>query len=124
MLLGVCFVENIGVSYPIINFSYYKIHLGILVSCFGDQKFISSRAIDQKQYTGRKRWFFFGMTGWQCYDAHSDLSSLTKMEGLLRNFKLQGYCNHKLRLRNASHIVITLGTAWTYQLKESGRGSG
>lgn len=56
---------------------------------------------------------------WSCFDTHSDMNELEKLEIL---FKL----NHKIRefksnLSEASHIIITLGTAWVYKHKEQNK---
>jgi hypothetical protein len=115
MLLGSCFVENIGDKLSYYKFQVLQNPFGILFHPLAIKNLIS-RAIDQKQYTEEE--VFFLNDRWQCYDAHSDLSSLTK-EGLLQNLN-SGLLQSQLQIRNASHIVITLGTAWTYQLKESG----
>lgn len=116
MLLGSCFVENIGDKLSYYKFQILQNPFGILFHPLAIENLIS-RAIHQKQYTEDE--VFFLNDRWQSYDAHSDLSSLTK-EGLLQNLN-SGLLQSQLQINSASHIVITLGTAWAYQLKESGK---
>lgn len=116
VVLGSCFADNIGGRLAYYKFQLLQNPFGVLFHPLAIENLIS-RAIQQKQYTGEE--VFFLNERWQCYDAHSDLSSVTK-EGLLANL------NSRLAetgqwIAKASHIFITLGTAWTYQLKESGK---
>jgi len=61
---------------------------------------------------------FFHNERWHCFDAHSDLSNPSKEELLrLLNARLSAM---KVSLKEASHIIITLGTAWGYKRKKTG----
>lgn len=114
VLLGSCFVENIGNKLSYFKFQSVQNPFGILFHPLAIENLIS-RAVDQKKYTEEE--VFFLNERWQCYDAHSDLSSLTK-EGLLENLN-SSLLETQLQITNASHVIITLGTAWVYKLKES-----
>tara|TARA_R110000868_G_scaffold30771_5_gene113473 strand:+ start:537 stop:1481 length:945 start_codon:yes stop_codon:yes gene_type:complete len=114
VLLGSCFVENIGNKFSYFKFQTLQNPFGILFHPLAIENLIS-RAVDQKKYTEEE--VFFLNERWQCYDAHSDLSSLTK-EGLLENLN-SSLLETQLQITNASHVIITLGTAWVYKLKES-----
>lgn len=116
LLLGSCFVENIGDKLSYFKFQSVQNPFGILFHPVAIENLIS-RAIRQQHYTEDE--VFFLNDRWQCYDAHSDLSSLTK-EGLLTNLN-SGLLATQRQLTQASHVVITLGTAWVYQLEESGK---
>ncbi|MDO6604973.1 GSCFA domain-containing protein [Arenibacter palladensis] len=116
VVLGSCFANNIGDRLAYYKFRALKNPFGILFHPLAIENLIS-RAIQQKQYTEEE--VFFLNERWQCYDAHSDLSSVTKEE-LLGSLN-SGLLETKLWIAKASHIFITLGTAWTYQLKESGK---
>lgn len=116
VVLGSCFSDNIGDKLDYHKFQTLQNPFGVLFHPLAIQNLIS-RAIQQEQYTEEE--VFFLNERWQCYDAHSDLSSVTK-EGLLANLN-SGLIETKLGLTKASHIFITLGTAWAYQLKESGK---
>jgi len=116
VVLGSCFADNIGDQLAYYKFRLLQNPFGILFHPLAIENLIS-RAIGQKQYTAEE--VFFLNERWQCYDAHSDLSSVTK-EDLLANLN-SGLVETRQWITNASHIFITLGTAWTYQLKESGK---
>ena len=116
VVLGSCFANNIGEKLAYYKFQVLQNPFGILFHPLAIENLIS-RAIHQKQYTGEE--VFFLNERWQCYDAHSDLSSVTK-EDLFHSLN-SGVLETKLYLTTASHIFITLGTAWAYQLKESGK---
>ena len=116
MVLGSCFANNIGDKLAYYKFQTLQNPFGILFHPLAMENLIS-RAIQQKEYTGEE--VFFLKERWQCYDAHSDLSSVTKEELLGR--LNSGLLQTKLYITKATHIFITLGTAWTYQLKESGK---
>ncbi len=116
VVLGSCFANNIGDKLAYYKFRALQNPFGILFHPLAIENLIS-RAIQQKQYTEEE--VFFLNERWQCYDAHSDLSSVTKEE-LLVSLN-SGLLETKLWIAKASHIFITLGTAWTYQLKGSGK---
>ena len=116
MVLGSCFANNIGDKLAYYKFQTLQNPFGILFHPMAIENLIS-RAIQQKEYTGEE--VFFLNERWQCYDAHSDLSSVTKEELLGR--LNSGLLQTKLYITKATHIFITLGTAWAYQLKESGK---
>lgn len=54
---------------------------------------------------------------WYSFQAHSSLSGI-EAEQVVENLNT-GLSNLKSALKEASHIVITLGTAWVYRLKET-----
>lgn len=116
VVLGSCFANNIGDKLAYYKFRALQNPFGILFHPLAIENLIS-RAIQQKQYTEEE--VFFLNERWQCYDAHSDLSSVRKEE-LLGSLN-SGLLETKLWIAKASHVFITLGTAWTYQLKESGK---
>lgn len=116
VVLGSCFANNIGDKLAYYKFRALQNPFGILFHPLAIENLIS-RAIQQQQYTEEE--VFFLNERWQCYDAHSDLSSVRKEE-LLGSLN-SGLLETNLSIAKASHVFITLGTAWTYQLKESGK---
>ena len=89
IVLGSCFANNIGDKLAFYKFQTLQNPYGILFHPLAIENLIS-RAIHQKHYLGEE--VFFLNERWQCYDAHSDLSSVTKEEllgslnsGLLEN---------------------------------------
>ena len=74
------------------------------------QKFIGF-AVNKKQFTDAD--IFFHNERWHCFDAHSDLSHTDK-EILTANLNTAATLAHA-EIKHATHIVITLGTAWVYR---------
>lgn len=60
--------------------------------------------------------FFFYNEQWHCFESHSKLSCASKQELLVNlNANIEHTYN---RLCESSHVIITLGTAWTYRYLE------
>ncbi len=116
LMIGSCFVENIGDK-----LDYYKLEnlrnpFGILFHPGAIENFIS-RAINASVYSSED--VFYHNERWHCFEAHSVLSD-SNQDKLLKklNKNLQLTRNY---LTEASHIVITLGTAWVYKNIETGK---
>ncbi|WP_397444509.1 GSCFA domain-containing protein [Polaribacter sp. R77954] len=113
LLIGSCFSENIGNK-----FDYFKFHstqnpFGILFHPKAIERFITN-VINEKEYT--KEDVIYQNERWHCFDAHSSLSSLDKSE-ILNHLNSAITVTNK-KLEEASHIIITLGTAWVYRFIE------
>lgn len=113
--LGSCFAVNMGDKLDYFKFSNTINPFGILFHPLALEKFIHY-ALSQKQFTETD--IFYNNERWHCFDAHSDLSSPDK-EILLNNLNTAITTTHT-QLKQASHLVITLGTAWVYTYLESG----
>lgn len=114
LLLGSCFVENMGDKLSYFKFQNLQNPFGILFQPKAIESLISN-AINQKKYSEAD--IFFYNEQWHCYEAHSKLSNPSK-ERLLSNL------NHAVTLTNkqikeSTHIIITLGTSWVYRFVES-----
>lgn len=110
LLLGSCFVENIGNKLDYFKFQNLQNPFGILFQPLAIEKLITY-AINEQEYTEDD--IFFHNEQWHCYDAHSKLSHASK-ESLLTDL------NKKIKSANqqiqeSTHIIITLGTAWVYR---------
>jgi lysophospholipase L1-like esterase len=110
LLLGSCFVENIGKKLDYFKFRTLQNPFGIL---FHPKAIVNlvSRSIQKTGYTSDD--VFHHNERWHCFDAHSDLSDISK-DGLLQKL------NHSLEQTNqqiaqTTHFVITMGTAWVYR---------
>ncbi|WP_047416481.1 GSCFA domain-containing protein [Cellulophaga sp. Hel_I_12] len=114
LLLGSCFVEHIGDKLHYFKFQSVQNPFGILFHPVAIENLIS-RAVKQQKYTEED--IFFLNERWHCFEAHSDLSSSSK-EQLLLHLN-QGLEKTLGQLKKATHIVITLGTAWVYETKLS-----
>ncbi|MGB5387819.1 MAG: GSCFA domain-containing protein, partial [Eudoraea sp.] len=69
------------------------------------------RAIEEKTYTDADVFYF--NERWHCFDAHSELSDSSK-EILINNLN-SALLKTRDQLGKASHLIITLGTAWVYK---------
>lgn len=110
LLFGSCFSENIGAK-----FNYFKFHnsinpFGILFHPIAIEKLILN-VINQKEFTEDD--IFFHNERWHCFDAHSELSNLSK-DVLLQHLNATIASTYQ-QLNNSTHIIITLGTAWVYR---------
>jgi len=107
---GSCFAENMAEKLDYFKFENTCNPFGILFHPLAIEKIIS-KAINQEFFTEKD--IFFHDERWHCFDVHSDLSNANKEE-FLENL------NAILRASftqffQASHIIITYGTAWVYR---------
>ncbi len=110
LLLGSCFVENIGKKLDYFKFQNFQNPLGILFQPLAIEKLITN-AVNKREYTEDD--IFFHNEQWHCFDAHSKVSSNSKNELLnLLNSQIDLTAQ---QLHKSTHIIITLGTAWVYR---------
>lgn len=115
LLLGSCFVENIGNKLDYFKFRNLLNPFGILFHPAAINNFLK-RVKQQHIYTEAD--IFFHNEAWHCYEAHSDLNAVEKEEILNKlNAAVKETADF---LKSATHVIITPGTAWGYRLKESG----
>lgn len=110
ILVGSCFSENIGEKFNYFKFQYNQNPFGILFHPNAIETFITN-AINEKQYNEDD--IFFLNERFHCFDAHSKFSNPSK-EVLLSNLNKSIKDTNK-QLKEASHIIITLGTSWIYR---------
>ncbi len=110
LILGSCFAQHIGQKFEYYKFQSVQNPLGIVFHPIAVEQLIT-RAIENKRYTQED--LFLQNERWHCFDAHSVCSD-TSPEKLLE--KLNWGIEHTLlQAQRASHIIITLGTAWVYR---------
>jgi hypothetical protein len=115
VLLGSCFAAHIGEKLDYYKFRATVNPFGILFHPEAIKALVERAAADR--FYGPDEVFFHNER-WHCFDAHSDLSNPSKEELLLLlNARLSAM---KAALNEASHIIITLGTAWGYKRKTTG----
>jgi lysophospholipase L1-like esterase len=114
LLLGSCFVENIGNKLDYFKVQNLQNPLGILFQPKAIETLIIN-AINLKEYTEED--IFFHNEQWHCFDAHSKLSKVSK-EDLLHNLNSQIKFTNQ-QISKSTHIIITLGTAWMYRFLEA-----
>ncbi|TRZ43104.1 GSCFA domain-containing protein [Robertkochia solimangrovi] len=112
LLMGSCFVENIGTLLQYHNFQTEVNPFGIIFNpeslAVLFESLIDRNSFDYVPEQGR----------WHCLQAHSRLSAASqesleiKVEMAMKSFKEW--------LVNADTLILTLGTAWVYTYLESG----
>ena len=116
VLFGSCFSENIGNKLAYYKFRSNQNPFGILFHPKAIEHLISN-ALSKKEYTAAD--VNLQNERWHCLDAHSALSSSDKNE-LLNNLNSASSFTNK-NVKEASHIIITLGTSWVYRFIETNK---
>lgn len=114
--MGSCFVENIGEKLDYFKFNQLQNPFGILFNPASLERLIK-RAANKKFFSGDELFFLNGQ--WHCFDTHSRTSDANK-EVALEKHNLAITLTHR-QIKDATHVLITLGTAWVYRHKKSGR---
>ncbi|WP_461532081.1 GSCFA domain-containing protein [Sinomicrobium sp.] len=116
LLLGSCFVEHIGNKLDYFQFRILKNPFGILFHPGAIARFLD-RVVSGSKYEADE--LFEQQGSWRCFDAHSALGNTSRVQALANiNTALEETASF---LKTTTHIVITLGTAWEYRLKETGQ---
>ena len=115
-LLGSCFASNITNKLSYYQFKNSANPLGILFHPLAIEKLVS-KALNKDTYVLEN--IFLLNEQWHCFDAHSSLSNSNKQD-LLNNLNSILTSTFK-QVKNTTHIVLTLGTAWVYEYKETGK---
>lgn len=113
-LIGSCFVENIGKKLDFYKLQNFQNPFGILFHPLAIEKFFKKLS-QNELYTEKD--IFQHQERWHCFDAHSSLSN-PDAEVLLKNLNSALKKSSEF-LQQSSHMVITLGTAWSYYHLES-----
>ena len=114
LLLGSCFVENIGGKLDYFKFQTLQNPFGILFHPLAIENLIK-RAIKEQFYQEDEVFQQEGI--WRCFDVHSNVRS--NDPNVLVEMLNQRLVETKRWLESSSHIIITLGTAWVYELASS-----
>ncbi|NAY92209.1 GSCFA domain-containing protein [Muricauda sp. JGD-17] len=109
-LVGSCFVKNIGGKLDYFKFQTLQNPFGILFHPLAVEKLIH-RAVYSHNY--QKSEVFERDGTWYCFDAHSDIRGQSEKQ-LLEKLD-EGLRLTREWLQTATHIIITLGTAWVYE---------
>jgi len=113
-VLGSCFSEHIGAKLAYHKFDTFQNPFGILFHPKAIENLIL-KAINKDAFT--KKDIFFLNERWHCFEAHSELSDADATL-VLSKLNLAIEKTHQTLLE-ASHVIITLGTAWTYRHVET-----
>lgn len=113
LLIGSCFTEHIGEKFRYHKFQVMENPHGILFNPVSVAEAITDY-IDQRIYTAAD--IFQLNETWHSWKHHSRFSGITPDESLHKiNASIQEAHQHIL---HADNILITLGSAWTYQLTD------
>lgn len=112
--VGSCFVENIGEKLDYYKFKTFLNPFGILFNPVSIENFLH-RSIAEEGYTSEET--FEQNEIYRCFDAHSDLNGNDE-DNLLNNLN-QALAQTLTFIKDATHLIITLGTAWVYEHKEN-----
>jgi len=115
LLMGSCFSENIGAKLSHYKFQGLQNPFGILFHPLAIEKLIQ-KAVTQETFN--EGIVFQANEQWHCFDAHSCISNPSK-EQLVVDLNT-GLDQTAEQLKVASHVIITLGTAWVYRNRDSG----
>jgi hypothetical protein len=113
--LGSCFAVNMGEKLDYFKFKNTTNPFGIIFNPVSIEKLIVL-AVNQKKFTEED--VFFHNERFHCYEVHSDLSSVNQQE-LLNSLNTSLEFTYQ-KIKTATHILITYGTSWVYQEKNSG----
>lgn len=116
MTLGSCFAENIGAKMKEVYFAADINPFGVLynpVSISNSIKLL----IENRPFTEADLFQNRGL--WQSF-SHSSLFSATTAEKCLENINKR-FAEAASFLQKTSFLVVTFGTAWVYEEKQSGR---
>ena len=114
LLLGSCFSENIGDKLSYFKFQSTQNPFGILFHPKAIENLISNTS-NKKVYSSDD--LTYQNEIWHSFDAHSSLSSASENE-LLNKLNFATSLTSE-KIKEASHIVITLGTSWVYRFIET-----
>lgn len=114
LLLGSCFSEHIGDKFAYYKFQTQQNPFGIIFQPQALEKLII-RALQHRQFCETD--VFCRNEHWHCFEAHSQLSAASK-DMLLEDLNASLSVLDKT-LKESSHIVLTLGTAWVYRFLET-----
>lgn len=114
LLIGSCFSENIGKKLNYFGFDAITNPYGILFNPIAIQNSIEE-CLSKKKYT-KKDLFFFNEQ-YHNYNFHSVFSD-TNPDLLLEKINATIEQTH-FKLKKATHIIITLGSAFAYRLLET-----
>lgn len=115
LLLGSCFSENIGKKLSYHKFQSTTNPFGIIFNPIAVERLIEDAILD-KTYTEEDVFELDGI--WKSFYAHSTKNALSRLGAVIHLQEAQQLLREQLL--KASHLILTLGTAWVYRHKSSG----
>nr|WP_299345026.1 GSCFA domain-containing protein [Allomuricauda sp.] len=114
LLLGSCFSENIGNRFTYFQFQATQNPFGILFHPLAIENLLE-RAVKGRDYDTSE--VFELQEKWLSFDAHSVMGR-NSQEDLIDSLN-KALFRTNTQLEKASHVIITLGTAWVYRRLEN-----
>ena len=111
---GSCFASNMASKFDFYKFENLCNPFGIIFNIVSIEKIVN-RIANLDYFTADDVFQNNGL--WHCYEAHSCLSNANKYE-FIDNLNQKLVESH-LYLKSATTFIITLGTSWVYELKQS-----
>lgn len=112
--VGSCFSENISTKLEQFKFQHYNNPFGILFQPDAIEN-VLLRAVEMRLFTEAD--LFFENELWHCFEVHSELNNSDKDDMLINLNGILTYLNGQLQA--CTHLIITLGTAWTYRFSHT-----
>ncbi len=112
--MGSCFAVNMAEKLDYFQFQHSVNPFGILFHPLALEKCIDF-AVNEKNFTESD--IFFHNERWHCFETHSALSHSDK-NIFIQNLNAIAQ-RSKNQLEAATHLIVTLGTAWVYRNNES-----
>jgi len=114
LLMGSCFSENIGAKLDHYKFQALTNPFGVIFNPISIERLIS-RALGEIPFESSE--FFQHDALWKHFEMHSEMGK-SSLEDAVQ------IANEQLRqlnrgLKDATHVILTLGTAWVYRNKTS-----
>lgn len=114
-LLGSCFSDSMGHKLAYYQFNTCINPFGVVYNPISLLR-LFERTLEAKEFT--KEDFFYDREQWQSYELHSSFNQTQQERAVEKvNESLRAF---KTFLDSATHLILTLGTAWVYTLKEGG----
>ncbi len=114
VLIGSCFTQNMANKLNYFKFQNSHNPFGILFHPLAIEKALNI-CIANRKYTAKDLYFF--KEHWLSFNHHSAFNA-REQNTILNQINVNIETTHQA-LKNASHLIITLGTAWAYRFKET-----
>ncbi|AWK04591.1 GSCFA domain-containing protein [Flavobacterium crocinum] len=111
--VGSCFAENMAEKFDYFKFQNETNPFGIIFNPVSIAKLFGRVC---KEEVFEEKDVFFHNERWNSFEVHSDLSNADRQE-LLETLNKAISETHK-QLKEATHLIITFGTAWIYKILE------
>lgn len=115
LLLGSCFAENMADKFRYFGFRQTANPFGIIYQAQALETIVRRSLYGDDFSDSIIEW----NEGFHSFDAHSDMSRFSADETLSALRSASTELNNAIA--DASHIIITLGTAWQYRLQSTGK---